>query len=154
MGAALTALIAAKFQPEKIFLCAPAFMATDFRIKLTPYLRYFIKTIPSEGKPFYPEPEFYECVKDYCRYDYVGKAADLYTLQKMAIRQLPTIQSKTLTILSKADQSVPFREKELIDRLLHAPNEYVILEKSSHIVTDDIERELVAQRVIAFLDTL
>ena len=72
----------------------------------------------------------------------------------MAIRQLPTIQSKTLTILSKADQSVPFREKELIDRLLHAPNEYVILEKSSHIVTDDIERELVAQRVIAFLDTL
>ena len=88
---------------------------------------------------------------DYCRYDYVGKAADLYTLQKMAIRQLPTIQSKTLTILSKADQSVPFKEKALIDRLLKAPNEYVILEKSSHIVTDDVEREIVAQRIVEFL---
>lgn len=151
MGGVLTALLAAKFQPEKIFLCAPAFIAADTRIKLTPYLRYFIKTLPSEGKPFYPEPEFYDCVKDYCNYSYVGKAADLYRLQKMAVRALPNIRSKTITVLSKADKSVPFREKELIDRLLKAPNEYVILEESSHIVTDDVDRELVAQRIIEFL---
>lgn len=151
MGGVLTALLAAKFQPEKIFLCAPAFIAADTRIKLTPYLRYFMKTLPSDGKPFYPEPEFYDCVKDYCNYSYVGKAADLYKLQKMAVRELPNIRSKTITVLSKADKSVPFREKELIDRLLKAPNEYVILEESSHIVTDDIDRELVAQRIIEFL---
>nr|WP_314993574.1 alpha/beta fold hydrolase [uncultured Treponema sp.] len=151
MGGVLTALLAAKFQPEKIFLCAPAFVAADTRIKLTPYLRYFIKTLPSDGKPFYPEPEFYDCVKDYCNYSYVGKAADLYRLQKMAVRELPNIRSKTITVLSKADKSVPFREKELIDRLLKAPNEYVILEESSHIVTDDVDRELVAQRIIEFL---
>ena len=151
MGGVLTALLAAKFQPEKIFLCAPAFVAADTRIKLTPYLRYFIKTLPSDGKPFYPEPEFYDCVKDYCNYSYVGKAADLYRLQKMAVRELPNIRSKTITVLSKADKSVPFREKELIDRLLKAPNEYVILEESSHIVTDDVDRALVAQRIIEFL---
>lgn len=151
MGGVLTALLAAKFQPEKIFLCAPAFIAADTRIKLTPYLRYFIKTLPSGGKPFYPEPEFYDCVKDYCNYSYVGKAADLYRLQKMAVRELPNIRSKTITVLSKADKSVPFREKELIDHLLKAPNEYVILEESSHIVTDDVDRELVAQRIIEFL---
>lgn len=151
MGGVLTALLAAKFQPEKIFLCAPAFIAADTRIKLTPYLRYFIKTLPSDGKPFYPEPEFYDCVKDYCNYSYVGKAADLYRLQKMAVRELPNIRSKTITVLSKADKSVPFREKELIDRLLKAPNEYVILEESSHIVTDDVDRELVVQRIIEFL---
>ena len=151
MGGVLTALLAAKFQPEKIFLCAPAFIAADTRIKLTPYLRYFIKTLPSDGKPFYPEPEFYDCVKDYCNYSYVGKAADLYRLQKMAVRELPNIRSKTITVLSKADKSVPFREKELIERLLKAPNEYVILEESSHIVTDDVDRELVAQRIIEFL---
>lgn len=151
MGGVLTALLAVKFQPEKIFLCAPAFIAADTRIKLTPYLRYFIKTLPSDGKPFYPEPEFYDCVKDYCNYSYVGKAADLYRLQKMAVRELPNIRSKTITVLSKADKSVPFREKELIDRLLKAPNEYVILEESSHIVTDDVDRELVAQRIIEFL---
>ena len=151
MGGVLTVLIAAKFKPDKIFLCAPAFIAADSRIKLTPYLKYFVKTIHSNGKPFYSEPEFYESVKDYCIYNYVGKAADLYTLQKMAIRQLPNVCSKTITVLSKADQSVPFKEKELIDRLLKAPNEYVILEESSHIVTDDMDRELVAQRIIAFL---
>ena len=76
----------------------------------------------------------------------------MYKLQKMAIRQLPNIRSKVITVLSKADQSVPFKEKELIDRLLKVPNEYVILEESSHIVTDDVERELVAQRIIGFLN--
>ena len=152
MGGVLTALLAAKFQPEKIFLCAPAFMAADSRIKLTPYLKYFIQTIPTEGKTFYKEPEYYDCVKDYCNYDYVGKAADLYKLQKMAIQQLPNIRSKVITVLSKSDQSVPFKEKELIDRLLKAPNEYVILEESSHIVTDDVERESVARRIIDFLN--
>ena len=70
----------------------------------------------------------------------------------MAIQQLPNIRSKVITVLSKSDQSVPFKEKELIDRLLKAPNEYVILEESSHIVTDDVEREPVAQRIIEFLD--
>ncbi|MEL3906910.1 MAG: alpha/beta fold hydrolase [Treponema sp.] len=152
MGGVLTSLIAAKFNPEKIFLCAPAFVATDTRIKLTPYLRYFIRTLPADGRPFYPEPEFYELVKDYCVYNYVGKAADLYTLQKMSIKQLPAIKSKTLTILSKADKSVPFAEKALIDRLLKAPNEYLILEESSHIVTDDLDREIVAKRIIDFLN--
>ena len=151
IGGVLTALIAAKFHPEKIFLCAPAFVAADTRIKFTPYLKYFIKTIRTNNTPFYPESEFYECVKDYCIYDYVGKAADLYKLQKMAIKQLPHIRSKTMTVLSKIDESVPFSEKALIDRLLQAPNEYVILEESSHIVTDDIERDIVAQRIIAFL---
>jgi len=152
MGGVLTTLVAAKFQPEKIVLCAPAFVAADLRIKLTPFLKYFVKTLPSNAKPFYSEPEFYELMKDYCTYDYVGKAADLYKLQKMAIRQLPHIRSKTITVLSKADKAVPFREKELIDRLLKAPNEYVILEESGHIVTDDVERETVAQRIIAFLN--
>ena len=76
----------------------------------------------------------------------------MYKLQKMAIQQLPNIRSKVITVLSKSDQSVPFKEKELIDRLLKAPNEYVILEESSHIVTDDVERELVAQRIIDFLN--
>ena len=151
MGGILTVLIAAKFNPEKIFLCAPAFVASDSRIKLTPFVKYFVKTIKADGKPFYSEPEFYELVKDYCIYNYIDKAADLYTLQKMAIKQLPNIQSKTLTVLSKADQSVPFSEKKLIDRLLKAPNEYLILENSSHIVTDDVDRETVAQRIIQFL---
>ena len=108
--------------------------------------------MPTEAKMFYKEPEYYDCVKDYCIYDYVGKAADLYTLQKMAIQQLPNIHSKVITVLSKSDQSVPFKEKELIDRSLKAPNEYVILEESSHIVTDDVERETVAHRIIEFLD--
>ena len=76
----------------------------------------------------------------------------MYKLQKMAIQQLPNIRSKVITVLSKSDQSVPFKEKELIDRLLKSPNEYVILDESSHIVTDDVERELVAQRIIDFLN--
>ncbi|EFW37415.1 hypothetical protein HMPREF9554_02123 [Treponema phagedenis F0421] len=153
MGGVLTALIAAKFNPEKIFLCAPAFIAADARLKLTPFLKFFIKEVKTEVGFFYPEPDYQEAVKDYTGAEYVPTAADLYKLQKLAIKQLPSIRSKTLTVISHGDVTVPFSVKEVIDAHLQAPNEYLILEKSCHIVVDDVEREQVAEGIIRFLNS-
>ena len=61
------------------------------------------------------------------------------------------IKSQTLTILSKADNLVSFKVKDLMDKNLRTQNEYLILEKSSHVVTNDVEKELVAKKIIEFL---
>ena len=55
------------------------------------------------------------------------------------------------TILSKADNLVSFKVKDLMDKNLRTQNEYLILEKSSHVVTNDVEKELVAKKIIEFL---
>lgn len=151
MGGILTALVAAKFQPEKIFLCAPAFIATNYKIKYTPFLKYFIKSIPCGKKNCGNDQEYARAIADYSGTEYLSKSADLYHLQKMAIKYLPTIRSQTLTILSKTDKSVPFKVKDLITKNLHTQNEFFILEESSHIVVNDIAKEYVAQKIIEFL---
>jgi len=46
---------------------------------------------------------------------------------------------------------VSFKVKDLMDKNLRTQNEYLILEKSGHVVTNDVEKELVAKRVIEFL---
>lgn len=150
MGGILTSLLASRFNPEKIFLCAPAFIAANKKIKLAPFMKYFIKEVKAPKSTFYSE-EFYKNVEDYHGVDYVAKVADLYKLQKMSIKNLPYVRSKTLTILSAKDKAVPFSVKNLIDAKLKTQNEYLILEKSGHIVVNDVEKEIVAKRIIEFL---
>ena len=151
MGGVLTSLIAARFNPEKIFLCAPAFIAKDNRIKLTPFLKFFIKKASTVKKTYENDPEYGRAIADYNGIEYLEKSADLYKLQKLAIKNMIFIKSQTLTILSKADNLVSFKVKDLMDKNLRTQNEYLILEKSSHVVTNDVEKELVAKKIIEFL---
>ena len=103
MGGVLTSLIAARFNPEKIFLCAPAFIAKDNRIKLTPFLKFFVKKASTVKKTYENDPEYGRAIADYNGIEYLEKSADLYKLQKLAIKNMIFIKSQTLTILSKAD---------------------------------------------------
>ena len=139
------------FNPEKIFLCAPAFIATDNRIKLTPFLKFFVKKITTVKKTYENDPEYGRAMADYNGVEYLAKSADLYKLQRLALKNMVFIRSQSLTVLSKADKLVPFKVKDLIDKNLRNQNDYLILEKSSHIVTNDVEKELVAKKIIEFL---
>ncbi len=151
MGGLLAALIAAKFNPEKIFLCAPAFTAFDSRIKFSPFLKYFVKQITVPKRSYEDDPEYGRAMLDYNGVEYISKTADLYKLQKLARKNMPFIKSQVLTVLSKSDKMVPFSVKDIIDKNLRTQNEYLILEDSGHIVVNDVERELVAKKIIEFL---
>ena len=124
MGALLALLIAAKFNPDKLFMCAPAFTAYDSRVKYSPFLNGV---------------------------EYLKKTADFYKIQKLALKNMGFVRSQTLTVLSKADQTVPFEVKDIIDKNLKTQNEYLILENSGHVVTNDTEKETVAKKIIEFL---
>ncbi len=151
MGGLLTALIAAKFNPEKIFLCAPAFTAYDNRLKFAPFLKLFVKQVSVPETSFEKDPAYGRAMADYNGVQYISKAADLYKLQKLATKNLPFIKSQVLTVLSKGDKTVPFKVKDIIDKNLRTQNEYLILEESGHIVVNDVEKEIVAKKIIEFL---
>lgn len=151
MGGLLTSLIAARFNPEKIFLCAPAFISYDNRMKLTPFFKFFVKKITTRKRNYDHDPEYGRAISDYNGTEYLAKTADLYKLQKLAIKNMPFIKSETLVILSESDETVPFNVKNIIDKNLRTQKEYLILEKSNHIVTNDVEKEIVAKKIIEFL---
>lgn len=152
MGGLLASLVAARFNPEKLILFAPAFCVDDKRIPLTLFLQFFVKKIKSEKKSFYKDPELLKECSDYIDFSYIPKIADFYKLQKLSIKNLSYIKAETLVILSKKDKQISLTKvKELLDKKLKAVKSYLVLENSSHHLTDDIERENVAKKVIEFL---
>lgn len=151
MGALLALLIAAKFNPDKLFMCAPAFTAYDSRVKYSPFLKFFIKKVATRKKNYDNDPEYARAIADYNGVEYLKKTADFYKIQKLALKNMGFVRSQTLTVLSKADQTVPFEVKDIIDKNLKTQNEYLILENSGHVVTNDTEKETVAKKIIEFL---
>lgn len=153
MGGLLASLIAARFNPEKLILLAPGFEVSDKRLKFAPILKYFMKKIEVEPISFYTQPAFLKAQKDYIGTIYVDKVADFLKLKRLARKNLPYIKAETLTIMSQTDQMVPMTVKQIIENNIKAPKDYLILQKSSHALADDVEREQVAKKIITFLKT-
>lgn len=151
MGGLLASILAARFNPEKLILFAPAFEITAKRVWLTPFVKFFVKKMSNTNKPFYTSPEYLKAQSDYIGVTYIDKIADFYKLKKLAHKNLEYVKAETLIVLSHKDQTVPLEVQDILNSKLKSPKEYLLLQESSHTVTDDIEREQVAKKVIAFL---
>jgi len=154
MGGLLASILAKHFEVKKLFLCAPAFkVCTQGAIPLwlTPIAKYFVKEIKKNDGAFFDNDEFNKLTEDYRRAHYVAKVADFYKIQKMAIKAIPSIRASSLIVLSKKDNVVPLSTKEFIASKIKAKTEDMILDKSGHLVLNDIEKEAVATRIIDFL---
>ncbi|WGS64223.1 alpha/beta hydrolase [Marinitoga aeolica] len=151
MGGVLTLLLAAQFNPEKIALAAPALEATDWRLKLTPIIKIFTKRIKKNKKFEYEEDGLNKLAREYWDYDWPSKAADLYKLQRLAKKRLSKIKSDTLIIVSKKDKTVPLKvADEIKNNISSKIIKTIVLEKSPHVVVNDIEKEKVANEIIKF----
>lgn len=154
MGGLLASILAQYFDVKKLFLCAPAFKAGDgsfMPLWLTPIAKYFVKEVKRNDAPFFKDEAFNAATEEYRTKHYVAKVADFYKIQKMGIKALPYLRSSTLVVLSKKDHIVPFSTKYLIDAKIKTKCNYVILEKSCHLVLNDVEKEFVADKIIKFL---
>lgn len=154
MGGILTLLLAAQFNPKKIALAAPALEAKNWRLKLTPIMKLFMKKIKRDKKIKYEEKGLNRLAREYWDYDWPSAAADLYKLQRLAKKRLHKVRSDTLIIVSKKDGAVPLEVKDIIkDNINSKRIETVILEKSPHVVVNDIEKEKVADEIIRFFNS-
>lgn len=151
MGGVLTLLLSAQFNPKKIALAAPALEAKDWRLKLTPVIKLFVKKLNRRKRINYEEEELNKLAREYWDYDWPPKAADLYKLQRLAKRRLNRIKSNTLIIVSKKDGAVPLSVADTIKNNISSKViKTIVLEKSPHVVVNDIEKEKVADEIIKF----
>jgi carboxylesterase len=151
MGGVLTLLLAAQFNPKKIALAAPALEARNKLLRLTPIIKWFTKKIERKEKDNYKEDGLNRLAREYWDNDWPSKAADLYKLQRLAKKRLSEIKSDTLIIVSKKDGAVPMSVADIIkNNISSTVIETIILEKSPHVVVNDIEKEKVADEIIKF----
>jgi carboxylesterase len=156
MGGVL-ALYHASFLPVEgvISLSAPYEMEPDPRLKFLPL---FSKIIPyaSKGKSDWQDPHANE---EHFSYDMYPTKAILQLTQLLeAMRaSLPAITSPALLVHSKKDIGVPHHNMEKISRALGTPEEKIqklLLENSGHVVTRDLEKDLVFRTAHEFIQNV
>lgn len=150
MGALLSTIVAAQFRVKKLVLAAPAFKVTDWRLKFASVLSLFVKYKEKEA-PVFDDPSLNKLSNEYWNKIFVKPAAHLYKLQKIAIKSLQRVESRTLVVVTQKDNTVPMSVLDVIRRNLKPSFETVVLQNSAHPVTNDIEKELVADKIAEFL---
>lgn len=150
MGGVLTLLLASQFPIKKMMVAAPALEVFDKNIVFTPIIAPFI---PALKKTYVPDPddspELQSLRMRYQTRIWIKPGAELWKLIRVARKRLTSIQAKTLVIVSEEDRTVPTSVTSRIQKALG--NEQVktlILQKSSHLITCNVDKEFVASQTL------
>lgn len=148
MGGALTLYLAEKYDlPGAAALAAPAFI-DDWRVKyLLPILGPFVKFYPAETRTDFADPE---AAKTHRSYEYIpiSSVRNILELVKEVRENLDKIKCPLLVVHSPKDETVMLRNaKYIMDHVSSEKKEYLQLEKSGHIVTKDIEKNIVFEKI-------
>ncbi|MGP1438748.1 MAG: alpha/beta hydrolase [Treponema sp.] len=154
MGALLATILSRYFDVKKLFLFAPAFKVINkgIPLPLMKFVKYFLKEVKRENITSFSEDRYNEAMKDYKSYYYMSKLDDFYKIQKMSIKALAQVRANTYVVLSKKDKLVPFSVKDFIDAKFKSKLDYLMLDRSSHFIFTDVEKEIVANKIIEFLN--
>lgn len=150
MGSLIGIILASKFNIPKLALIVPALKVSDWRLKLTP-LFSFLGYIKLSKTPKYEYEGLNKIAEQYWNKLWIKPAANFYKIQRLAKKELKNVKSEVLAIFSKKDGTVPFSAKKILeDNLPEEKVRFLVLEKSSHVVTTDLEKEKVFKSIIEF----
>jgi carboxylesterase len=148
----LLSLLAASICPVRgaIAMSTPFQMKPDWRLKFARPLSVFVPSV-SKGDSDTKDPETSRTHIDYPAYP-TRSVAELLDLIEIVHANLSSIETPVLMVHSKSDGTVPADHQQLYAAQLRGIGfETVMLEKSGHVVTEDVERQIVFQRVLDFI---
>jgi carboxylesterase len=152
MGGVLAVLLASRFRPSSLTLCAPALLLRRKNIVLTPIVGRFISHWKVPYEPDSEDPIERELQLEYYAYQWVRPAAHLYALMRQARRRLPEVDAPTLTVISEADKMVPPSVADLIERCVATEQTRRLrLAESDHVLVNGVDREQVAEEIANWL---
>ncbi|MFQ3619746.1 MAG: alpha/beta fold hydrolase [Spirochaetales bacterium] len=152
MGGLLALLGAVQFEGKSLILAAPALKVYDWRLSLTPFLRYIFKRREKKEYIFEGIEEYRNIALSYWRYNWPVQASELLKLQRLAIKALPRYTGKLLILLGGKDDTVPPSVSDLIrKKALNAKVEAYTFTQSGHVVLNGEERAEVAEKVVKWL---
>lgn len=153
MGGLLTLSLASLFPVPRIALAAPAITNTNKLIYLSPLLRFFISKLPVVLTEEYTDPERKYMASEYWSWRFGRQTYELFRLQRETRRILKEIHADTLTIVSRADPTVPVEAADIIEKgIASEKKRRVVLDKSPHVIVNDVEKEAVADEIIAWFN--
>lgn len=133
-----------------VALAAPAGLA-DWRARFAGFGKYFM---PYQRRRFSPKQQELNERTGRLVYDRLPLAAveSLYQFIGVVRKCLPLVRVPTLVVHSAKDEVVAAYSGDYIFKhIASVQKEYLHLERSGHIITEDVEKELVCERVRNFL---
>ena len=148
MGGLLATIVAASFPVSRVALLAPAFATVNPIVPFTPVLRYVVPSFSVADPERHDDPEQQHLADHYWNRRRPAQFASLAYLMRRARRALPRVTAPTLTIVSRKDGAVPERVAQLVEkRIASDETRTVTLAESGHVITNGVEKELVAKAV-------
>ncbi len=150
MGAILAAIVAARFNVERVALLAPAFRNTRRSIVLAPFFRRIVPRVRGDWREDHEsDPRAREMGREYAAYHYTAMAAEMLRMQRIGLRALADLRAETLVVVSRSDRAVPPGVAELIARRSSAARlETVVVDRSNHHLAEHVDRDIVADAVV------
>lgn len=133
---------------------APILDREGLLAKLAPFLEKLLPVVPASAAGLVANDAAKPGV-DERAYAWVPAAAGNSLLRELPRlrRELATLRAPVLVVWSALDHSVPPENSRAIARLAHqARVEELVLERSCHLATLDLEAELLEERVAAFAE--
>jgi len=150
MGGVLSMLAAANYPLDAAVAISAPYDLDDWRL---PFLRPLSLFMPyvSKGKSDMHDAEQAAQHANYTRYP-TRSILELDNLLKATRIVLPDISIPVLLIHSKADQGVPFQNLDrYYENIGSKQKSKLVLEKSGHVVTEDIERDVAFHAISDFV---
>ncbi len=153
MGSLLTLWIAEHdASMSGIVLYSPALRIADWRLQLTPLLKYFVRSVPTAGVSDLHDPGAARWMGGFARYP-VRAVAELVYLRRHVLRNLSRVQTPALVVYATGDRSIhPRSGPETVRHLARQISvEELVLHDSGHAVVADREWETVAEATYRFV---
>ncbi|MBC7233624.1 MAG: alpha/beta fold hydrolase [Chloroflexi bacterium] len=154
LGSLLALHLATQHELDGIVLLAPALQLRDWRMRLIPVLRYFLKETVKDTDPQHSDLTDPEAYKRFWSYDIVPVPAiyQLYRLQRVVRAELGRIRTPALVIYSTRDMAIaPQSGPTVYKRLGSEDKELLVLHHSGHGLVVDSECQLVFQKVYEWI---
>lgn len=150
LGAALALHLAAHHEVDGVIaLSAPAFIK-DPRLFFLPFIKHFIRFV-KKGPPDFIDTTAPQRHLDYPVYP-IRSIEQLLQFLAHLREELPLVKAPVLFIHSRTDKSVPPENPlYLIQRISSTEKSIIWIEKSGHVITEDIAREEVFNACADFI---
>ncbi|SHH51452.1 alpha/beta hydrolase [Thermosipho atlanticus] len=154
MGGVLTLILSSIVNSPKIVTIAGAIMINDWKIILTPLISLFTKKLERKNvEKNYENKSLIYLADEYWSYNWPLQGKHLLKLINIAKKRLKYVKSDILILASEKDETVPLKAAHYIYKNVSSgTREIKIFKESGHVMTNDIEKEKVADEIIKWFN--
>ena len=161
IGASLALHLSARKKISSLVLLAPAIFYKDWKVKLAPSAKYFLKVKEKNYKKYYPwrKAAYYDiynegAIKERIAYNKISLKAlsSALSLIKNIKKEFKEIKTPVMIIHSKKDHTIlPNSASYIYNNIGSEDKNLIWLKNSGHVISVDNEKEKVFQSAYIFI---